>query len=368
MSKWLLLVGLLHSFALCAQSSSSTALSAVIIGSGSPQFDVNRAGPSVLVRMGETEILVDIGNGTQAQLERIGVPIKNLDGLLFTHHHLDHNEEFIPVFIRALLGNNRFTLAGPTPMRKMTDATLELYKKDIEYRMRRSGRVLSNVVRNVTVSELTGGESFAIGGIKVSTAKVNHTIETTAFRFDAGGHSIVVSGDLTYSSSLSALAKNADYLIIDSGGTVKAGQGARLRPLTQVQSRPTSLAEQTARQTSLAEQAARQTSLAEQAARQTSRAQEISGTASRQRARNRQVSSSGAVNGNQNRAHVTLEETARMASEAKVKAIVLTHFTPGEIDEPATIAKLRKGYAGEILFAHDRMIIAGTSAVPVPSN
>ena len=55
---------------------------------------------------------------------------------------------------------------------------------------------------------------------------MNHTIATAAYRFDAGGRSIVVSGDLTYSALLSKLAKGADYLIIDSGGTIKFGQRA----------------------------------------------------------------------------------------------------------------------------------------------
>jgi ribonuclease BN (tRNA processing enzyme) len=287
----------------------NTTLTATILGSGSPQYDPDRAGPSVLVQFGETDIIVDTGNGTQARLDAARVPIRYLDAIMFTHHHLDHNEEFIPIFIRALLGDSPFILAGPAPMKRMSETTLELYKEDIEYRMRRSGRTLADVKDNYSVIELVGGEKFAVGGVNVSTATVNHTIATNAIRFEAGGRVIVISGDLIYSESLSKLAKDADYLIIDSGGTIKSGGAAR--------------------------------------GGGQGRGNGQGG------ARNGGGQGQGAGGGQ--RAHVTLAETARMANEAGVKTLVLTHFTPGTIDEAATIAELRKSYAGKIVFATDLM-------------
>ncbi len=295
-----------------AAQEAENGLQAVIIGSGSPQYDPDRAGPGVLIKLGDTSVLIDTGNGAQARLEQEGVQIRDLDGLFFTHQHLDHNEEFIPLFIRALLGGNRFLVAGPAPMARMVKTTLDLYRKDIEYRLQRSGRKFEEVKDNATVRELIGGDTFALGGIQVTTAKVNHTIETTAFRFDAGGRSIVISGDLTYSASLSALARDADILIMDSGGTIKQAGSSQRRSAQTGET----------------------------------------GRGGRQGA--------GGAGANQ-RAHVTLEETARIAGEAKVKTLVLTHFTPGAIDEAATIAELRKGYAGPILFAADGMALPGAS-------
>lgn len=130
-------------------------------------------------------------------------------------------------------------------------------------------------------------------------------------RVDANGRSIVISGDLIYSESLSQLAKGADVLIIDSGGTIMAGGGER-------------------------------------------RGQ---GRGANQGRRGGAVGGGGGGAGNGQRAHVNLAETARMASEAGVRKLVLTHFTPGEVDEAATTAELRKGYAGEIVFATDGLKI-----------
>jgi predicted metal-dependent RNase len=116
-----------------------TPLRATILGSGSPQYNASRAEPAVLIQMGNTQILVDAGNGVQGRLEDARIRVADLDGLFFTHHHLDHNEEFIPVFIRALLGGNRFQVSGPAPMATMVRTTMELYRDDIIYRLGRRG-------------------------------------------------------------------------------------------------------------------------------------------------------------------------------------------------------------------------------------
>ena len=68
-------------------------LTATIIGSGSPVYNENRASASVLVSLGNTQILVDMGNGTQANLYKLGINIRKLSALLFTHHHLDKNND-----------------------------------------------------------------------------------------------------------------------------------------------------------------------------------------------------------------------------------------------------------------------------------
>ena len=275
-------------------------LSATIVGSGSPEYNPARAGPSVLIQYGDTRILVDMGNGAQARLQEYKIPIETLDGLFFTHQHLDHNEEFVPIFIRALVGNHTFRIAGPPPTAQIVASTLKNYDQDIRYRLGRIGLDLGVVKGNFTVTELVGGETLMIGGITVTTAAVNHSIATTALRFDAGGHSIVLSGDLVYSALLPILAKDADVLVIDSGGTIHTSNG-NVDP--------------------------------------------------------RRDPGTGSAGLRNARAHVTLDETARMASEAGTKTLLLTHFVPGEIDEAATIAVLRKRYAGQILFGRDLMRI-----------
>jgi hypothetical protein len=53
---------------------------------------------------------------------------------------------------------------------------------------------------------------------------VPHSIKTIAYRFDADGESIVITGDLTYTADLQKLAKDADIMVID--GKVSTGRNA----------------------------------------------------------------------------------------------------------------------------------------------
>ncbi len=61
----------------------------------------------------------------------------------------------------------------------------------------------------------------------------------------------------------------------------------------------------------------------------------------------------GGDHGGHVHAHATLEEVARMASEAGVRKLVLTHFRPGTVDEEETRSRMAKIYTGEIHFAQD---------------
>ena len=146
--------------------------------------------------------------------------------------------------------------------------------------------------------------------LKFRPTKVNHTIETIAYRFEAGGKSIVVSGDLTYSESLPVLAKNADVLIIDSGAVVRKNVGNN-RPNGQGNGN--------------------------------NRGQNQNGQGRQQ-------------NGGE-RAHSTLDEVGKMAKDANVKKLIMTHLPNVEFDEDATKTAVAKTFKGEILFAKDLMVI-----------
>ncbi|WP_147676862.1 MBL fold metallo-hydrolase [Algibacter pacificus] len=292
MTKYITSLIICLSFQLFSQAQSQ--LSATIIGSGSPKYNVERAGPSVLISYENTHILIDMGNGTQANLEKLNIKNKDLNGLLFTHHHLDHNEEFTPLFIKTLLSGNHFDIVGPKPTTDLVNTILKNYEEDIAYRLSKKQRTFSDVETHFTINELKGGETFNIGDIKITSTPVNHTISTLAYRFDAGGTSIVISGDLSYSETLAPLAKQADYLIIDSGGSIELGKTNRRK-------------------------------------------------------------ASNKIRTNKEFAHVNLYESSLMAKEAEVKNLVLTHFNFTNVDEDATSAELHKNYSGTIFYAEDLM-------------
>ncbi len=277
--------------------------SVITLGTGGPIFNPKRSGPSTLVRYKENYFLVDMGNGTQARLSEAGITIGQLGTLMFTHHHIDHNEEFIPLFIQSWLRRgNDVTIIGPAGTKELYDFAAKFYKDDIAYRSSRSGR---EPEANITmkVRELTGDNSLELNGVSIRTAQVVHTILTIAYRFDAGRRSIVISGDTAYSENLVELAKGADILVMDSGGVIMKGN-PQSNQRTPLQPRPAQINKE-----------------------------------------------------NPIRAHSTLQEIAAMAEKAQVKRLVLTHFGPGEVDKDATSTAMKTLYGGTIIFAEDLMEI-----------
>lgn len=285
-------------------------LTATIVGSGSPVFNQNRASASVLISNGTHKILIDMGNGTQANLAKLKVSDKTLDALLFTHHHLDHNEEFLPILVHSLLGKQDFFIYGPSNTKKMTQSFISLFKEDIDYRLSKSKRSLTDRENSYRVKDLKGGEVFNIGDIKVSTLSVPHTIDAIAYRFDYQGESILVTGDLTYTDKLASFAKGVDYLVIDSGGM----------QMTLVNNRKV------------------KKSKTKQVTQRIRKAGKTS--------RNGRVI-----------AHLNLAESSLIAANAGVKNLVYTHFSVGTIDEVASLAIIRQRYQGKVVFAEDLMVL-----------
>lgn len=307
----------LSAFILLPTVNASEQLTATIIGSGSPIYNENRASASTLISAGDTHILVDMGNGTQANLNKLGFDARNLSALMFTHHHLDHNEEFVPMFIRLLLGRGDFTIMGPPNTVTLTESNLNLYEEDISYRLGKTNRKISERVKAFEVNDLSGGESFKVGDILVTTLKVPHTIYTLAYRFDYQGQSVIITGDLTYSDELPTLAKNADFMIIDSGGMVmKDGR------------------------------------------RNTNKGNKV----------NKSGSQSSGDKGKKTieRAHLNLADSSSMAEQANVKNLVYTHFNSTTVDTVASLKEIQKNYRGNVIFGEDLMVIQA-SIVSTPT-
>jgi ribonuclease BN (tRNA processing enzyme) len=279
---------------------SKSDLRVITLGTGGPPNDPERAGPSALVQYGNVRFLVDMGRDTQLRLQQANVPLRNLTALLFTHHHLDHNEEFVPILLKARLQGGAGQIIGPPGTKEYTGFIFSFYREDSDYRAQRTGGS-GAIMRDVAVREVSGGESFVLSGVAVKTARVNHTIHTVAYRFDAEGKSIVISGDLSFSQSLIDLARGADLLVIDSG---QLGPGAPQGPAAN----------------------------------------------RRQGAANE----AGAIV----RPHGTLLEIATMAAQAGVKRLALTHFANSRFDESSVRSRMAEIFKGEVIFAKDLLDIA----------
>lgn len=275
--------------------------SVVLVGTGSPNPAQDRASASTLIQYKESYFLVDMGKGAKDRLEEAGINLANIDTLMFTHHHRDHDAEYFDIAMGGWLkGRNHLNLAGTPGTKSMHEYFTSFYEEDMEYRAsKKRNWSWDGMVTNVELKELEGDNTFELNDVKITTTEVPHSIYTLAYRFDADGKSIVISGDSTYSENLIKLAKDADVLVMDSGTVIRKNANA-------------------------------------------------SNNNNQQNVKKKQQN-----NNEKDKGHASLEEVATMAQKAGVKKLVLTHIG-GNIDEEAEIEAIKEIYtAGEVLIGYD---------------
>lgn len=175
-----------------------------------------RKNPSTLLLINGTPYVVDCGYGTSQQLLAAGVPLNRLRYIFITHHHSDHNLEYGPLFYNAWVAglSARVNAYGPTGLEKMTRDFFSHMKFDIDTRIEDEGRP--------DPSKLISAHDFDKQGVvlvndevKVSACLVRHPPikQAYAYRFDAKDRSVVISGDTAYSPELAVFARAADVLV-----------------------------------------------------------------------------------------------------------------------------------------------------------
>ena len=150
------------------------------------------------------QIMIDCGSGAILQLQRAGKSYKDVDAVFITHTHPDHISGLVPL-IHALLATPLFTrqkelmIAGPVGLKAF-------YLNCIESIMPAAGRF-------VKVVEMK--DYFDYQTLKVISARTVHSENSTAFRFQSGNRSVVVTGDADFDTGLIELSRDCDMLIAD---------------------------------------------------------------------------------------------------------------------------------------------------------
>jgi ribonuclease BN (tRNA processing enzyme) len=280
-----------------AEMCKNNEISAITVGTGSPRYNEQRSRPANLISYQGQKILVDMGLGTERRLQQLSLNPGDIDAMLFTHHHVDHNGEFTHLLIQSLVRNGVKTVFGPSGTQRLTEFLLDFYDEDLRYRLSKHPKKQQRTA-SVASRDLSDSEEFDLIGLNVKTAKVNHSIETLAYRFNSPSGSVVISGDLTYSDSLVKLAKGVDVLIVDSGALRAAGTKRK------------------------------------KTAKKNSRSKK---------------------NRTHTPAHAQLDEVAAMAQKANVKTLVLSHIGVPNIDEAKIRALVKTHFQGKIVIARDNL-------------
>ena len=197
----------------------------IVLGSGTPNPDPNRAGSAYAVVVNETPYLIDFGPGVIRRAASLSPPwggkieamtVKNFEHAFLTHIHSDHSAGLADLLLTPwIMGRDKkLNLYGPKGLEQMASSTLEAFKDDINYRI--YGTQPSNKMGyKFNFYLLTEGLIYEDENISVEAFRVPHGSFNDAygFRFTSKDKVIVFSGDTGPSATLEKFAVGADILV-----------------------------------------------------------------------------------------------------------------------------------------------------------
>jgi ribonuclease BN (tRNA processing enzyme) len=189
----------------------------ILLGTGGgPRPKKENVATAQVIIVDDTLYVVDCGDGVARQLVLAGASLDKLRNVFITHHHSDHNADYGNLLLLSWASGlrTRVDTYGPPPLEKMTRLFFEMNAYDIDIRIADEGRV--PLVPLIHAHELTEpGVVMQDERVKVTCALVDHPLVSPAFayRFDTADRSIVISGDTRRSRNLVKLARGADVLV-----------------------------------------------------------------------------------------------------------------------------------------------------------
>ena len=191
----------------------------VILGTGAGPFPMvpgrsRHMTAHVMVSNGAAYVL-DCGLGVTNQFARTGIPFNAVRSIFITHHHPDHNIEYGPFLLLGWVQGmpSPVRAFGPPPLKQMTQGFLRAYKTTIDFwvdDLKVKPLVPPEVKEVSAPGAVTQDENVKIGAAIVQHPPVRPAL---AFRFDFRDRSIAFSGDTAPIETVARLAKGADVLV-----------------------------------------------------------------------------------------------------------------------------------------------------------
>jgi ribonuclease BN (tRNA processing enzyme) len=278
----------------------------VLLGTGSgpiPGFG-RRMSANLMVHDGAAYVL-DCGLGVTDGYARTGIPFGALRSIFITHHHPDHNIEYGPLLVIGWISGMRQSVRSyaPPPLMQMTAdyirsarATIDFWAEDFRI----------PALQMIEVHEIaSSGPVMQDENVKVTSVLVQHPPVTPAlgYRFDFPDRSIAFSGDTIASEDVARLAMGADVLVHEA--TDFPAMEAFVRQ------------------------------------------QVAAGAAGRVEDVMAHIRAD----------HTSAEDAGRIARDAGVKTLVLSHIGPPFVSHEAWQAGAGKHFKGEIIVGHDLAVI-----------
>jgi ribonuclease BN (tRNA processing enzyme) len=195
----------------------------VMLGTGNPRPDSDRAGPATAIVANDTPYLVDFGTGVirrasaayEKGVSALGYGGVNIKTVFLTHMHADHTVGYPDlIFTPWAIGRHEpLAVYGPKGIKAMTEHVLEAWQIDMETRINGVNPRNSTGCK-VNAHEIAPGVVYKDRNVTVTAFLAHHEMtDSFSFRFDTPDRTIVISGDTSPTQILLDHSRGCDVLI-----------------------------------------------------------------------------------------------------------------------------------------------------------
>jgi ribonuclease BN (tRNA processing enzyme) len=277
----------------------------ILLGTqGGPFIRSYKPGPAAnLIVYNNMHFVVDTGYGTTFKLIEAGAKLSSLKYVFITHHHSDHNLDLGPLLYNAWIAglSSNIEVYAPAGLNSLLNAYWESNRFDIETRIKDEQR--PDIRKMINTHEYTEGQILSNDGVVVTALRNIHPPikESYALKFNLNDKVVVFSGDTAYYPALAQFSLNADYLVHE------VMYGPAIDAMVKRRANATHLKESILSH------------------------------------------------------HTSAEDVGKIASDAKVKTLVLNHFVPPDdasLTDDVWMNAVQKNFSGKIIVGKDMLQLA----------
>src|SRR5207253_288979 len=179
------------------------AVKLTVLGTCAAYPGPGRAATGYLVRHDGFNLVVDLGNGALANLQR-EIAFTEVDGILVSHSHPDHCVDLYALFIARMFHTERLPALPLFTAQGVFDRFSKLGNETDEMR------------RSFAVRELEPGESFDMGPFRIETRSMTHWVPALGYRLQVDGRTLAYTGDTGPTEEILPLGHEADLLVSEA--------------------------------------------------------------------------------------------------------------------------------------------------------
>jgi ribonuclease Z len=209
-------------------------MTVTLVGTSGPELTPERGGEATLVQVAGQSLLFDAGRDVLGNLYRSRVLPQTVTKVFLTHLHSDHIAGLPDLWMTPwfLLGRTQpLEVWGPPGTQAMVDGMRAMYGHDVEHR---ANAIFKREALEIKVHEVAAGAVYESGGVRVLATVVEHADGDPAFayRVEADGETVFLTGDCTLTTALIEAARGADIVIANvAAGTAAVEAMSRWKPV-----------------------------------------------------------------------------------------------------------------------------------------